>query len=369
MPQTGKDEADQQAPRLAPPPASSQRSARIVLAVLFAAAALWLLWDFLPALAWAAVFAIATWPLYWRFAALLPSRRREGELPPLIFTLLIALIFILPVAAAAIEAGREAVAVARWAIEATRTGLPVPARLAELPLIGGYASEWWQANLSEPAAVHGLFGRVNGDALVAWTRLVGAQLAHRLLLFAFTLLTLFFLYRDGVTLGRQILGLSGRAFGKPGEQLILAMTATVRGTVDGMVLVGLGEGLLLGISYAVAGLPHAALLGAVTAVLAIIPFGAPVVFGIGALVLVAEGKLAAAAILFGFGCVVVFIADHFVRPALIGGSMRLPFLLVLLGILGGLESLGLLGLFVGPAIMAAIVALWRDMVGRGAAEG
>ena len=62
----------------------------------------------------------------------------------------------------------------------------------------------------------------------------------------------------------------------------------------------------------------------------------------------------------GFGVVVVFVADHFVRPVLIGGAVRLPFLWVLLGILGGLETFGILGLFLGPAVMAALISLWRE---------
>ena len=79
-----------------------------------------------------------------------------------------------------------------------------------------------------------------------------------------------------------------------------------------------------------------------------------------ALALLAQGAAGAAAAAVGFGVAVLFVADHFVRPALIGGATRLPFLLVLLGILGGVEAFGLLGLFAGPAIMAALTLLWRE---------
>ena len=68
---------------------------------------------------------------------------------------------------------------------------------------------------------------------------------------------------------------------------------------------------------------------------------------------------------FCFGLIVVFIADHAVRPVVIGGAARLPFLWVLLGILGGLESFGIIGLFLGPAIMAALISLWRDWTEAG----
>jgi len=102
------------------------------------------------------------------------------------------------------------------------------------------------------------------------------------------------------------------------------------------------------------------LFGFATAVVASIPFGAPVVFAIAATTLVLDSRLTAAAVLLVTGLVVVFLADHFVRPALIGMSSRLPFLWILLGIFGGLESFGLVGLFIGPAVLAVVLAMWRE---------
>jgi predicted PurR-regulated permease PerM len=134
----------------------------------------------------------------------------------------------------------------------------------------------------------------------------------------------------------------------------------VIGTVNGLVLVGLGEGVLLGVAYIFTGLPHPVSIAVLTGVLAVIPFGAPVVFGAAALYLAATGSTVAGVAVLGTGLVVVFVADHFIRPVLIGGAIRLPFLWVLLGILGGLETFGILGLFLGPAIMAALISLWRE---------
>ena len=91
-----------------------------------------------------------------------------------------------------------------------------------------------------------------------------------------------------------------------------------------------------------------------------IPFGAPLMFGAASLLLLAQGATIAAAAVLAFGFAVVFVADHAIRPVLIGGATRLPFLWVLLGILGGVETWGLLGLFLGPAIMAVLILLWRE---------
>ena len=138
--------------------------------------------------------------------------------------------------------------------------------------------------------------------------------------------------------------------GPRGESIGRHMVAAVRGTVNGLVFVGLGEGVLLGAAYVLAGLPHPASAAVATGVLAVIPFGAPLAFGIAALYLAAAEKVLAAVLVFGFGLLVVFVADHLVRPILIGGAARLPFLWVLLGILGGLENFGFLGLFLGPMV-------------------
>jgi predicted PurR-regulated permease PerM len=196
--------------------------------------------------------------------------------------------------------------------------------------------------------------------VAAWARLYGAELVHRLIIFGFTLLTLFFLFRDGTVFSRQLVRLSDRLLGPDGERIGRHMVQAVLATVNGLVLVGLAEGAIMGIAYIVAGLPHAVTTAALTGILAVIPFGAPVAFGGAALYLAAMGSVVAGVAVFCFGLVVVFVADHAVRPVIIGGAARLPFLWVLLGILGGLETFGIIGLFLGPAIVAALISLWRD---------
>ncbi len=326
----------------------NQRAALLVLTAALALLAIWILRHFLPALAWAAVLAIATWPLYARLLHLLPGARQQALWVPLLFTLLVGLVFVLPLTLFAIEVGRETLVLLRWAGTIEETGLAVPDWLQHLPF-GGYVAEWWRTSLADPAAAKEMIGRINRGVLFEWTRSIGIQLLARSTILIFTLLALFFLYRDGGSFARQLAALARRVFGPAGEQVGQNVVAAIRGTVDGLVLVGLVEGLLLGIGYAVAGLPQATLLGAAT-----------FIFGLCALFLLAQSSVAAAATLAGYGVVITFVADHFVRPALIGGAVRLPFLWVLLGLLGGVESFGLLGLFLGPAVMAALMALWRE---------
>jgi predicted PurR-regulated permease PerM len=317
---------------------------------------IWIIWDFLPALAWAVVVAIALWPMFER------SRLRQWNRTAAAAeaTLLIGLVVIVPLIVLGTEIGREAVATVQWTRDAERTGVPVPDWLAQFPLVGTYISDWWTSNLSEPRGAAGLLGRIDRNWLIEWTRILGVQLFRRLTILVFTFLTLFFLFRDGERLVQQASVVVDRFFGTTGTRLGPQVLTAVRATVNGLVLVGFGEGLLLGVAYAVCGLPQSVLLGALTGVLATVPFGAPVVFGLGALFLFSQAQSGAAIGLLVFGSIVVFVADHFLRPILIGGAARLPFLWVLLGIFGGLESFGLLGLFLGPTIMAVLLALWRE---------
>ena len=336
-----------------------QGIARVVLAAGLVLLGLWILHRYLAALAWAAVLAIALWPLYRRLVSALGGHGRQ-ILAPLILTLSIGFIFIVPFVYAAVEVARETHIFVQYLVDARRNGIPVPDWVPQLPGVGYPLEEWWRSNLSDPRAAEELLGRIYSRVPAESAREVGGEIIHRLILFGFTLLTLFFLFRDGTALNRRLIGLSDLLLGAQGERIGRHMIQAVLGTVNGLVLVGLGEGVLLGIAYILAGLPHPVSIAVLTGILAVIPFGAPVVFCGAALYLVAAGSAVAAAAVFGFGVAVVFVADHFIRPILIGGAVRLPFLWVLLGILGGLETFGILGLFLGPAVMAALISLWRE---------
>ncbi len=112
--------------------------------------------------------------------------------------------------------------------------------------------------------------------------------------------------------------------------------------------------------YALVSAPHPILLGTITGVFAMIPFAAPIAFGAVALILSLTGAIGGAIVVLVIGGILLFVADHFVRPVIIGEGASLPFLWVLLGILGGVEQFGLVGLFLGPALMAALVSVWRS---------
>ena len=333
--------------------------ARILLAGVMLALGLYILWNYVRALVWAAVLAIALWPLFERARRRVP-RQLSGEVLPLVFTAMVGLVFLLPFALLALEAVREAHQLVDYGKQVEQSGVPVPDFVTHLPYGAKQVSDWWNANLAHAGWYQDALHRIDTNSNRELGRNIGEQAVRRVVLFAFGMLTLFFLFKEGDTVIQQTLVASGKMFGARGERVGQQIVASVHGTVNGLVLVGIGEGVLLGVVYFFAHVPHPILFGALTAVAAMIPFAAAIPFCVAALLLVASGSVVAAVIVVVAGFLTTFTADHFVRPKLIGGATKLPFLWVLLGILGGVESFGLLGLFVGPATMAALILLWRE---------
>jgi predicted PurR-regulated permease PerM len=345
-----------------------RQTAIAVLALVLIGLGVYTLWHFLSALVWAGIFAIALWPLYRRMINRFGTGRFNVAMPSL-FTLGVALIFIVPLIVVGVQMAHELHAGTEWLRDVERDGLSEPDSLRNLPFMQSQVADWWQQNLADPGSARELVERLTRGHVADVSRLIIVQMARRLTLFAFTLLTLFFLFRNGESVLRQIRRAIVRLFGPGGERIAQRMVESVHGTVDGLVLVGLGVGVILGIAYIFAGVPQPVLFGMVTAVAAMIPLAAPVVFSIAALILAAQGSIAWGVGVFATGVIVTFVADHFIRPALIGGTTKLPFLWVLLGILGGVESWGLIGLFLGPAVMSALMSLWREWVHEEAETG
>ena len=331
----------------------------LLSAVLFAFG-LYILSNYLRALAWAVVLAIALWPLYERARRRTP-RRLAGEVLPLLFTALVGFALLLPIAILAVEAIREIHGSVDYGRQVQQTGIPAPSFLAHLPYVGPAVTAWWTDHLSHAGWSNEIIHQVNTSSNRELGRNVGANTFRRVVLFGFSLLALFFLFREGETFSNQCFVVSEKLFGARGQLVARQMATSVHGTVNGLVFVGIGEGVLLGFVYFFTKVPHPILFGTLTAVAAMIPFAAAIAFLFAALILLGSGSVTAAGIVVVAGVVVTFTADHFVRPKLIGGATKLPFLWVLLGILGGVESFGLLGLFLGPAVMSALILLWREL--------
>ena len=170
--------------------------------------------NFLSALAWAGIFAIALWPLYQRTRARIGAARDSIVLPAL-FTTIVALVFIVPLVLVGVQLAAESHSAAEWARTAQEKGIPEPELLHHLPAGQAQVDSWWQQNLADPGQARELVQRTTKGRVGETSRIVGAQVARRATLFVFTLLTLFFLFKEGHEVTQQMRRAAKRAFGPP----------------------------------------------------------------------------------------------------------------------------------------------------------
>lgn len=336
-------------------------AARVVLAVVVLSAAVWTAADFLPALIWAAILAISVWPLYLRCADTLTGG--PSTIVALLFTLAIAALLFLPIALGTWQIAQQGDAFFAWVKQSQQEGIPIPEWVTHLPIAADATQQWWRANLANPQAASTWLQSLNADKLGELFRTFGGQLLHRAFLLFVALIALLVMLRNGQGIARRLLVTADTLFGDPGEGLAGKIVDAIRGTVNGTVMVALTEGLLIGIAYLVAGVPNPLLFTVMTIAVAMVPFGAWTAFTTAAIALyLAGGSPVAAFAVFAWGAVVMLTGDHFVWPTLVGGAARLPFLFAFIGIFGGLATFGLLGLFLGPVVMAALLTIWREWV-------
>ncbi|MES2291114.1 MAG: AI-2E family transporter [Pseudomonadota bacterium] len=335
------------------------RTRQLWLTVAVLVLALWIALPFLTPVAWAAILAIAEWPLYRRVLARFPA---HPGLVAFAFMLATALLVIIPLSIAAVALASESQNALGWLKHAQQFGIAAPPWLAGIPLVGDRASSWWQVHIASPQAANAMLGTISAGAVLGWTQAIGGEVAKDSALFVITLIVLVSLLVRGREIAAQAKLVSERMFGSFGSDFLDHMTGAVRATVNGTVFVSFGEGALIGVGYAIAGVPQPLLFATFTILLALIPFGAWLAFGMASLILIGSGKVLAGGLLFAFGVIVMLIGDNVVQPTVIGSAVELPFVFAMLGVFGGLATVGLVGLFIGPVVMAALLLLWREWV-------
>lgn len=312
-----------------------------------------------PVLA-ALIIAFASWPLYRRLV-----RRCNGNTMLAATAAIIVVIcaLIVPLTIALHYALQEASAFIDWLLAANRTGAAVPRWLESMPVVGERLAEYWREHLGEPYALGNLIQIFSGEHLGNIYRALLAatgNLVHLALTTLFMLITLFFVYKDGARVAAQLDIAGEQILPSRWQRFSRVVPATVSATVIGMGLIAIGEGVVLGVAYWIAGVPSPVLLGVVTGFMALIPGGAPLSFTLVSLYLIGAGNMGAGLGLFAWGTVELFIVDKTLRPRLVGGPVKLPFLPTFFGLVGGAKTMGLVGLFVGPVLMALLVAIWRE---------
>ncbi len=342
-----------------PPVLQASLIARVLLLLVLAAGVYFFRGFLVPVLA-ALIIGFASWPLYQRLV-----RRCGGRtaVAASIATLAVVVVLVVPLSMALHYALQEAGTFINWLLEANRLGAPVPRWLREVPLAGERMAQWWIEHLGAPGALGDWIQLLSGQHIGNIYRLAlttTGNLLQLALTLLFMLITLFFIYKDGARFAAQLDVVGERTLPLRWQRFSRVVPATISSTVTGMGLIALGEGLVLGVAYWIAGVPSPVLLGVVTGFMALIPGGAPLAFTLVSLYLVGGGHLAAGVGLFVWGSVELFIVDKTLRPHLVGGPVKLPFLPTFFGLVGGVKTMGFVGLFVGPVLMALLVAIWRE---------
>ena len=314
---------------------------------------------------WAAIFAYVTWPAFLRLEGGLRSRR----LAALSMTLLVAAAVVVPLVWVAMTLQRElGVAWQEFLARAAAGDLSLPESVYRWPVVGAKLRELLAEVHRDPAALGASLSALSTRLFGEMGGVVGG-VGRNLAKMGFAVFTLFFLYLHGEDLLRQVRTAAHGLLGARVDGYLEAIGATTRAVVYGIVLTAVAQGAVAGIGYAAVGFDAPLLLAALTVLIALIPFGTPLVWGSLSVWLVLTGATTEGLGLFLWGAGVVSWVDNLVRPMVISSATRIPFLLVMFGVLGGVATFGLIGLFLGPVVLAVALAVWREWLEEHAEPG
>ena len=314
---------------------------------------------FIVPVLWAAIIAYMTWPVY-----LWVQRRFFGEnRPTLNATIMISLVilvigvpFICAIFMLQLEGRNLYFNLQRQLFSGH---IQIPDFIKNLPVVGKDISRTVNELSNDPNSItKNIAEWIQGH--LSYGRFVLSEISRNLVKLTFAIMTLFFFYRDGQMILAQVSRAMEMVIGPRVHHYLDTISETTRAVVYGVGLTAVAQALLAGLSYFVAGIPNPMLLTMVTFILALIPFGTPVSYlGVG-LWLFAQGQTVEAIGVIVWGLLIVSSSDNVIRPLVISGATQIPFLLIMFGVLGGIASFGLVGLFIGPVILAILLAIWRE---------
>ncbi len=321
----------------------------------------WILQSFLQALLAACVTAVASWPLYRRFVARLPSPIGRSAIA-LIFTCVMVVFVLAPLMFAFVALLTESHSLLLDIAAADQRGVGLPHWLETAPLVGPWMATRWQSGLAQPGTLMLWLQRTDPTLLLGWAQSLGQFTARHAFIIAFTVLLLFFLYREGESLAAGCRRVLRQRLGEGVGHYLDLGTRAVRASVNSMLIVGLFDGLATAAAYAMIGVPQAAVWAGITGSLALVPFLGYVAVIALTLQLAMKGAASLALISCGLGFAILLCGDKVVRPLVARDGVRLPFVWILMGCLGGFEVLGLVGLVVGPVVLTLARELWQQRV-------
>jgi predicted PurR-regulated permease PerM len=364
----GRDDAPRTPVASVPVPAlsGSRDPARITLAVLFIAGmvvlSFWILRPFLPAAIWAATIVVATWPILLRVERAL---WRSRGLAVAVMTGAMLLTLILPLAFALATIVTHSEQIVGWVQTAAVWSAPPPPEwLDRVPVVGrSLAARWRDLSALTREELAGWLSPHSGR-IVGWTLGTVGSLGLVFVQFLLVILSAAILYASGDVAARAVRRFANRVAGPRGDAYVQLAGQAIRGVALGIIVTALIQTALAAVGLVVAGAPFAAVLTAIVLVLCIAQVGAllPLLFAVGWLYWSGQNVWGTALLIW-----TVFVCgiDNVLRPVLIKRGADLPLLLVFLGVIGGLFAFGIIGIFVGPVVLAVGYTLLADWIAAG----
>lgn len=339
--------------------------AQMTLGVLFIGclilASFWILLPFISAVIWATMVVVATWPLMLGIQTRLWGKR---ALAVTVMTLILLLVLLVPLTLAIVTIVNNADRIVGWANWLAEFTLPPPPEwVADLPLIGHKLQIFWQeyaaVGTQDLAAKLAPYGRDVTEWFVAEAGSIGMLLVQFLL----TVIIAAIMYAGGESAAGWMKLFGKRLAGDRGEGAVVLAGQAIRGVALGVVVTAVVQSLMGGIGLLIAGVPLAAVLTALMFMLCIAQLGPGLVLIPAVVWVFWSGDNAWGTFLLIWTLVVVSM-DNVLRPYLIKKGADLPLLLIFAGVIGGLLSFGLVGLFVGPVVLAVSYTLLDSWVKR-----
>jgi predicted PurR-regulated permease PerM len=338
-----------------------ERTVAAILLLLLAAGCIVVLRPFLSALLWATIISSSTWPIYTRIERMLGGRRTAAAA---VMVMCVAALLLLPLAALTSHLVSEVTQVAAIVGRSMEAGLPEPPSwLGTLPLVGTRAVAYWQDVASDTAKLTADIRAYIGPAR-EWILSTGVSLGSGITELVLALLISFFLYRDGMGGAQALRAALSRVAGGAGERLLSIASGTIQSVVYGVVGTNLVEAILATFGLRIVGVPGAFFLGFVLFFLTLVPLAPALVFAPAIIWLVLQGATSSAIFLSVWYVVVFILLEGGLRSYLVSRGGEIPLLLVFLGMLGGALAFGLLGIFLGPTLLAVGSALLREWNSR-----
>jgi predicted PurR-regulated permease PerM len=342
---------------------------RITLTVLFIgtliAAGFWVMKPFLTALIWATIIVVATWPLLLKLQAWLWNKR---GLAVAVMTVILLLLLVIPLFLSIVAIIDSADEIAAWVKSlGTLTIPPMPEWVGKIPLLGkNLAGYWEQYSALTPEE---LSARLTPHAMNAlkWFAAKAGNIGMIILHFLLTVIISAILYAKGETAAGGVRSFARRLAGQKGDETAVLASKAVRGVALGVVLTAIIQTVLGGIGLAVTGVPAVTILTAVMFMLCIAQVGPALVLILSIVWLFWKGDPFWGGVLIVWS-IPVLILDNFLRPVLIKKGADLPLLLIFAGVIGGLLAFGIIGLFIGPVVLAVSHVLIKAWISEGELE-